>query len=115
MRKKGARCGVVNNNNNNTKTSIAPYSRALRHFTIKCLNLKNTRAKLQIKISLKKISFKIALKRCKILITFYILWKIISKFRGCRPKKHDHHKIFNLDLGVTNKFLADDYKFLGGL
>ena len=26
-----------NNNDNNTKISTVPYSRALRHFTIKCL------------------------------------------------------------------------------
>ena len=55
------------NNNNNTKISIAPYSKALTRFTIKCLkqkiiNSENTRAKLQIKIVLEKISFKVALK-----------------------------------------------------
>ena len=44
-----------------------------------------------------------------------MLWKIIPKFRDADWKKHDHHKIFNLNLGVTNKFMVDDRKFLDGL
>ena len=45
--------GIENNNNNNSRNLVNN-------------NSKNTSAKLQIKITLKKICFKVTLKRCKI-------------------------------------------------
>ena len=38
-----------------------------------------------------------------------MLLKIIPNFRSA-----DRKSTFNLDLGVTNKFLVDDRKFLDG-
>lgn len=45
-----------------------------------------------------------------------MLWKIIPKFRGTDQKSMiTLKKNFNLDLGVTNKLLVDDRKFLDGV
>ena len=36
-----------------------------------------------------------------------MLWKVIPKFWGRRPKKQDHRKIFNLNLGVIEMMISE--------
>ena len=43
-----------------------------------------------------------------------MLWKIIPKFRGANQKSTITIN-FNLDIGVTNKFMVDYRKLLDGL